>query len=52
MSVTKKNILLIMLFVVVFAATFVLESQRPPADSQHAFSRSTSTVDRHVVSKP
>src|SRR5512140_1461507 len=38
-SVAKRNILLITLFVVVFAATFILESQRAPAASGHAVSR-------------
>lgn len=45
LSATKKNILLVMLFVVVFAAAFVLESQRAPAIPPQAFSRSNSAVD-------
>ena len=51
-SLTKRNILLIMLFVVVFAATFVLESKRAPANSKHAFSRSNSTGVHEVVKRP
>jgi hypothetical protein len=52
MSVTKRNIVLIVLFVVVFAATFVLESKRAPANSTAAFSRSNSTGVHEVVKRP
>lgn len=51
-SGAKRNLLLIMLFVVVFAATFVLESKRAPANSRHAFSRSNSTGVHEVVKRP
>lgn len=44
LSATKKNMLSIMLFVVVFAAAFVLESQRAPAIPTQTFSRSNSTA--------
>lgn len=51
-SVTKRNFFLIMLFVVVFAAAFVLESRRVPAKPGHAFSRSNSTEVQEVVKRP
>jgi hypothetical protein len=52
MSVTKRNIVLIVLFVVVFAATFVLESKRAPASSRDALSRANSTGVHEVVKRP
>jgi hypothetical protein len=52
MSVTKRNVVLIVLFVVVFAATFVLESKRAPANSRDALSRSNSTAVHEVVKRP
>lgn len=51
MSVTKRSIFLIMLFLVVFAATFILESQRAPANPGHGFSRSTLTVQPEAVNR-
>ena len=52
MSAMKRNILLIMLGLVVFAVTFVLESRHTPAYLWHEISRSNPTVEHQVVSKP
>jgi hypothetical protein len=40
----RRNILLILLFIVIFAAMFVLESRHAPANPMGAFSPSNSTV--------
>ena len=51
-SAMKRNILLILLFLVVFAVMFVLDARQAPANPRHALSRSNSTVVHEVVKRP
>ena len=40
----RRNLLLILLFIVIFAAMFVLDARQAPANPAHGYPRSTSTV--------
>ena len=52
MSAMQRNILLILLFIVIFAVMFIVDARQSRANPRHESSRSNSTVAHEVVNTP